>query len=103
VPEPATHHVSRVILRDLLVLQGVTAAGGAKLTNPNEQQALMLALTDSQAQKLLWIQQNGEWSLELRPPTNAADSPESAETAETLLRDGLPASQYARLAGKGLR
>jgi|SRR2546426_3659858 len=103
VPEGVTRHFARVILRNLLVLQGATSNSNSKLTNPNEQQSVMLALTDGQAQKLFWMMKNGEWSLQLRPTTDAADSPESAETAETLLRDGLPFNQFAKLAGKGLR
>jgi hypothetical protein len=49
----------------------------------------MLALTDAQAQKLFWIMKNGEWSLELRPTDDPADSPESFESSRSLLRDGL--------------
>jgi len=39
----------------------------------------MLAVTDAQAQKLFWIFTNGDWSLSLRPTTDAADSPEGFE------------------------
>ena len=49
----------------------------------------MLALTDAQAQKLFWIMKNGEWSLELRPTDDPADSPEGFESSQSLLRDGI--------------
>ena len=58
----------------------------------------MLALTDAQSQKLFWLTQNGEWSLELRPADDAANSPESAETAWSLLLDGFSMTQIQALA-----
>lgn len=99
VPEGVTHHVSRILLRDILVLE---AAQQAEVTSkisqgPNQQLSVKLALTDAQEAKLFWIAQNGEWTLVLRPPADSADSPESAENYQTLLADGLKAEQVARL------
>jgi pilus assembly protein CpaB len=99
VPEGVQHHVSRVILRDILVLE---AAQQAEVTSkisqgPNQQLSVKLALTDAQEAKLFWIAENGAWTLVLRPPTDAADSPEGAENYQTLLADGLKAQQVARL------
>jgi hypothetical protein len=51
--------------------------------------SVILALTDAQAQKLFWVAKNGEWTLQLRPPGDAADSPGSVETARSLATDGL--------------
>jgi Flp pilus assembly protein CpaB len=100
-PENSQNHVSRVVLRDLLVLQASTpdkvtskiASGG------NEPFSSTLAVTDSQAQKLWWLIKNGEWSLQLRPVAEAADSPDSFENSPTMLRDGLSAGQRKKLAG----
>lgn len=90
VPEPKQHHISRVVLRDLLVLRGPSQnSAQSKLTNANEQVSVILAVTDAQAQKLFWVQKNGEWALQLRPTGDAADSPESVETAKSLATDGL--------------
>jgi Flp pilus assembly protein CpaB len=99
VPESATHHVSRVLLRDILVLEAAQQAEvSSKISQgPNQQLSVKLALTDAQEAKLFWIAANGEWTLVLRPPTDAADSPESAENYQTLLADGLKAQQVARL------
>jgi pilus assembly protein CpaB len=92
-PEIQTNHFARTILRDILVLRGVvTSAATEKITEggPNAPEAsVMLALTDAQAQKLFWIMKNGEWSLELRPTDDPADSPESFESSGSLLRDGI--------------
>ena len=66
----------------------------------------MLAVTDSQSTKLMFILRNsdansssdGGWALELRPVTNAADSPENVESLNTVLVDGLSAAERSRVA-----
>ena len=69
-PERIQHHVSRVILRDILVLEAASSATtDEKLTDPSGGgYPVILALTDSQSQKLFWAIQNGTWSFQLRPP-----------------------------------
>jgi Flp pilus assembly protein CpaB len=100
-PEEAGNHYSRTVLRDILVLRGVMGTEvTAKITESGSdapEQSVMLALTDAQAQKLFWVMKNGEWSLELRPTDDPADSPESAESAKTLLGDGVSSAQLRRL------
>ena len=77
-PANSQNYVSRVVLRDLLVLEGVKQTGDTQqLTRPNSQTAVTLAL---------------------RPTDEAADSPEGAETAGTLLFDGLAGRQVGKLA-----
>ncbi len=92
---------TRVVLRDVLVLHAPAGsptaekvAGPIGGTNP-----VQLAVTDSQAQKLFFVTKNGDWSLQLRPPVNAEDSPESVETLESVLGDGLKQSQFLQLYG----
>jgi Flp pilus assembly protein CpaB len=79
---------TRVVLRDLLVLRapGSSSSGGI---GSSDEQSITLALSDSQAQKLLFAMNNGEWWLMLRPVAKPADSPESVETIESILGDGL--------------
>jgi Flp pilus assembly protein CpaB len=99
-PDGATNNYSRTFLRDILVLRGVMstevtakiAEGGAETPG----QSVMLALTDAQAQKLFWVMKNGEWSLELRPTDDPADSPEGAESSGSLLGDGISGPQLRR-------
>lgn len=97
-PESSQNHVSRIVLRDLLVLRGPSFAGAsAKLTSsPNADVSVLLAVTDSQAQKLFWVIRNGEWSLQLRAPHDAADSPEGVESSASLLADGLTKERVAK-------
>jgi pilus assembly protein CpaB len=90
--------VSRIVLRDILVLQAPEASTESKrVTQQSGDQAIMLAVTDAQAQKLFWIFTNGDWSLSLRPTTDAADSPEGFEWSGTVLADGLTREQLRRL------
>jgi Flp pilus assembly protein CpaB len=101
-PEGNQRHVSRVVLRDLLVLQAPdTAKTQTKIgANPNEPFSVMLAVTDAQAQKLWWVAKNGDWSLQLRPVTNSADSPDSFEDSNSVLADGLRSGARRRLGGR---
>jgi pilus assembly protein CpaB len=102
LPEDKTRHFARVILRDILVLEASgPPKSSEKLTNAGAAAlSVMLALTDAQSQKLFWLTQNGEWSLQLRPAEEDADSPESAENAGTLLLDGLRGRALSNLAGE---
>jgi Flp pilus assembly protein CpaB len=99
VPENETNHVSRTILRDILVLEAAVKADvQTKITEDADKGlAVKLALTDAQEQKLFWIASNGVWTFTLRPPKDASDSPEAAESWWTLLEDGVKAEQLEGL------
>ena len=96
---------SRVVLRDVLVLKPAPSEEStqAKLTGGgpggSSSIAALLAVTDTQAAKLLFVLKNGDWSLQLRPTNDAADSPESVETPLSVLGDGLKSSQREQLIG----
>jgi Flp pilus assembly protein CpaB len=79
--------VTKVVLRDLLVLKAPeSGAVETKLgARPDEAFAATLALTDAQAQKLFHVFTHGDWSLQLRPVTDAADSRESFDTSMTIM------------------
>lgn len=90
---------SRVVLRDILVLEApVTPGTESGLTEGiSDSSYAVLAVSDTQAQKLFFVMRNAEWSLQLRPANDAADSPESVETVESVLADGLTAAQLNQL------
>jgi Flp pilus assembly protein CpaB len=98
---------SRVVLRDIKVLKAPSGpAPGSKLTGGIDQKfPVLLAVTDSQAQKLLFITGNtsqsgasvASWSLELRPVVHAADSPDHVDRVATILLDGLNPGQRRAL------
>ena len=67
---------------------------GAKDTTAVGDAHILFALSDRDAQKLLWLADNAEndfW-LAQRPQENALNSPPSVETLETVLGDNLPAA-----------
>ncbi len=74
---------SLVALRNIRVLQ--TQDGeGANINNPEDfASAVILGVTDEQAQRLDWGVRNGEWRLQLRPvkkPKNGTDRPATFQT-----------------------
>jgi Flp pilus assembly protein CpaB len=84
--------VSRVILRDLLVVSAPTtpSKGGGGGIAQNGGFAVQLVLTDAESQRLEWIKAYGqEWRLEIRPPADSANSPRWYDNSETLLKDGV--------------
>jgi pilus assembly protein CpaB len=93
---------SRIVLRDLRVLQAPDAPSSDSGLGSSSSTAFstILAVTDSQAQKLFYVLKNGDWSLQLRPKNRPKDSPESVETVESVLGDGLRPLQRAQLAGR---
>ena len=99
VPEDVKFHYSRTILRDILVLKAPIGSEVSKRLNAdsNDEKFVQLALTDAQEQKLFWMKNNGDWSLELRPTKDPADSPQGAETTFTLLVDGMAPEQLRNL------
>ena len=55
---------------------------------------MMLKVTDTQVQKLHWVFTAAtKWHLELRPGTDAADSPENVESWYSVLREGVRQKQ----------
>jgi Flp pilus assembly protein CpaB len=97
--------VTRVMLRDLLVLKAPGSADvESKLTaRPDEAYSVLLAVSDAQSQKLFHVVKHGEWALELRPVTDAADSKPSAESDASILTDGLNRAAMRRAVIGSLR
>ena len=86
---------TRIVLRDLEVLKPAGSTGNKRLDSAagRNQLSVLLAVSDTQVQKLFHVQRHGEWTLQLRPVVDAVDSPESLETNLTILRDGLRGGQ----------
>jgi len=83
--------IARIVLRNLRVLRAPDGGAlGAKLSSTTGDQAsVLLAVTDTQVQKLFYVTKNDDWTLELRPVVKATDSPETVETQKTIVEDGL--------------
>ena len=86
--------IARIVLRNLRVLKAPTTSDTAsRLAAPTGASPVMLAVTDTQVQKLFYVVKNDDWTLELRPVVKATDSPETVETQNTIVTDGLSPSQ----------
>jgi Flp pilus assembly protein CpaB len=103
-PEGSQLHFARVVLRDLEVLRAPAAGATAeKITATDEGFAVVLKVTDTQVQKLHWMYSNAkEWHLELRPVTDAADSPENLESWYSILREGVNRKQLDEAGADGV-
>jgi Flp pilus assembly protein CpaB len=86
--------VSRVVLRDLLVLTPADEAASSSAVTASQQTAFVqLRMTDWQAQKMIWIQKNSQdsgagWHLDLRPPNGSLDSANTYMDSALMLFDG---------------
>ena len=89
---------TRVVLRDIEVLKAAPATTtGPKVTQSAASNSVLLAVTDTQVPKLLHVLEHGKWSLELRPPIKANDSPETIVDGLSIMRDGLRGKQLEQL------
>ncbi|HEV3478265.1 MAG TPA: Flp pilus assembly protein CpaB [Gaiellaceae bacterium] len=81
---PAT----RVVLRDIVVLKApADATVESRLSaRPDEAYSALVAVTDSQAQKLFHVVTHGDWTLQLRPVADPADSRDTVDTDATVMR-----------------
>jgi Flp pilus assembly protein CpaB len=83
--------IARVVLRNLLVLNPPTAGASGGLGSNSGGMSVQLRVTDAQAQKLLWIEKNGEdtgFQLALRPPSGSLDSSNTYQDARLMFFDG---------------
>jgi Flp pilus assembly protein CpaB len=103
IGEEGDSHVTRTVLRDIEVLKAAATPGVAdqNIAGTSEHLFVQLALTDAQAQKMFHVRQHGSWSLELRPPVKANDSPESLTWFGSIIRDGIRPTQLEQLATGG--
>jgi pilus assembly protein CpaB len=81
---------SRIVVRNLKVLQVQSGSSGGKIGGGTADSSVLLRMTDAQSQKVAFTYKEGDyWSLALRPGLGSKDSPNSFETAWTILKDGI--------------
>jgi len=78
---------TRIVLRDLLVLTA-PSSGGKVSTAPDGADSAILAISDTQVQRLFFVIKNADWTLQLRPVVNATDSGDRVDTLNTVLGEG---------------
>src|SRR3979411_1741795 len=71
-------HATRIVLRDIPVVQ-TNGTATTTSTAAGQQNSVIVEVSDTQVQRLFFILKNADWTLELRPAINAADSPERVE------------------------
>jgi pilus assembly protein CpaB len=86
-PDKGTN-ATRIVLRDLVVLGQPDESTGSRVSTTGSTAALV-AVTDTQVQRLFFVLKNADWTLELRPVVDAADSPERVDTLDTILKQGV--------------
>lgn len=101
---------TRTVLRNLLVLRPpIAATSSSSVTSGfGSGTDIILRVTDAQAQKLdftinITSRESADrpnWHLTLRSPVQAADSPESVTSLDSVLLDGLGPAQRLKLTGK---
>lgn len=95
-PPQSGFFYTRIILRDIEVLRAPAGGGSSDKITAGPQRGgheTIVAVTDAQVQKLYWAMKNGEWHFEVRPPVDAADSPENVESSRSILREGVRPKQ----------
>jgi Flp pilus assembly protein CpaB len=83
----STAAATRIVLRDLTVLTSPTDASKLSQSAAGSN-SVILAVSDTQVQRLFYVLKNADWTLELRPVVNAADSGERIDTLNTVLGEG---------------
>jgi Flp pilus assembly protein CpaB len=82
--QSASSTATRIVLRDLTVL--TSPSDQSKLSQSTTgSSSVILAVSDTQVQRLFFVLRNADWTLELRPVVNAADSGERLDTLNTVL------------------
>ena len=89
-------------IRDRLKAAARPSSGDVQIAS-NASTSVLLAVTDTQVQKLFHVMKHGDWSLQLRPPLKANDSPESVAYVGSILTDGLSAGQLEAIRTGGTR
>ena len=88
VPVGQSDRAAKIVLRNLDVLRASAAGKTAQRATGTASASVLLAVRDSQVPKLFFVLRNADWSLELRPPVDAADGATVVETANSVLNAG---------------
>jgi Flp pilus assembly protein CpaB len=88
--------VTRIVLRDILVLQAPATPTTAKVDPQNTIVSAILNVTDTQVQRLFYLMTapDTDWTLELRPVIDSQDSSERLDGWVTVLTEGIGAKQW---------
>lgn len=85
-PDSSGTPETKIVLRDLTVLQAASQSAVASAAAGGT--SVILAVNDSQVQKLFYVLKNADWTFELRPALGATDGPARVESGQTILHGG---------------
>jgi Flp pilus assembly protein CpaB len=78
---------TKIVLRDINVLRAAGAlSSGERAASVDT--SVLLAVRDTQVQRLFFVLKNADWSLQLRPARNADDSRDVVETTNSVMNAG---------------
>jgi len=84
---------SRVILRNLLVLQAPDGGAKAATVGGAATTSAQVVMTDRQAQTMSWAMKQGVWFFALRPTNKPSNSSPTVESVFSILGRGLPSAK----------
>ncbi|HZD88142.1 MAG TPA: Flp pilus assembly protein CpaB [Gaiellaceae bacterium] len=84
----SSNAASLIVLHNLLVLVPPATTSPSKLSSPGGTSSIILQVSDTQVQRLFYVVKNADWSLELRPVSDATDSAGGIATAGSILKEG---------------
>ena len=85
-PESSGNHYSKVVVHDVVVLTAPTKPSGSTASQ-SDTTSVDLIVTTAQAAELFWLEKNADWSLLLRPGTDASNGSTEAASAASILGD----------------
>jgi Flp pilus assembly protein CpaB len=86
-PDPSTGVAhSTLALRNLLVLQAPAQSAVAAATGGSATVFAIVAIPDSQVQRLFYVMKNADWTFQLRPALGAKDGNNNVVTSTTIIR-----------------
>src|SRR6185312_13987139 len=80
-------HADRIVLRNIDVLS--TGGPSPTATASGSTGSVILAVSDTQVQRLFYVLKNSEWTFELRPAVDATDSKERIDDLNSVMTAGV--------------
>jgi Flp pilus assembly protein CpaB len=79
---------TKIVLRDVTVLQPASQAAVVSSGAAGGSASVILAVSDTQVERLFYVLKNADWTFELRPAFGATDGPVRVESGSTILHGG---------------
>jgi Flp pilus assembly protein CpaB len=91
----------RDIAQNLLVLRAPTGNVHSGVTSGGNTSVILAVSDRREAQKVFYAMKNGDWTLQLRPVSNATQPPIDVEGPKSMFKDGVTPANLSHYAGAG--